>query len=676
MLSFRFNVLALCVAAAAYPAIASDDHNKTDTTHDVETIVVTGTPMTQPLVVSSDTKLPRQPIPAHDGADYLKTMAGFNVIRKGGADGDATFRGMAGSRLNILSDGSSILGGCNNRMDAPTAYIFPEVYDRLTLIKGPQTVLYGAGNSAATVLFERQFKPFTTAGMRGYAGVLVGSNGRTDTLIDGSFGSSFAYAQFIGSYSRADDYQDGDGQSVHSEYERYSGNGAFGWTPDENTRVEFGVVRSDGEAAYADRAMDGTQFLREASTLSVVKSDITSWLNRVELNWFDSRVDHIMDDQTLRTPGMMGYADLLRDMQGGRAKMELELAPEVKLTGGFDHEKNQHDSRSAGVNGMYMAWKDDAQFKQSGVFAEVNWATVDAWHYIAGLRQDSWFARDERATTGGMMPMPNPSYNHTRDEKLNSYFARAEYHGDGNGTWYMGWGHNERFPDYWELIAKQSATSVSAFDIDHEETSQWDLGWIIKSARYDFSISLFRNHVDHFILVDYSNPMKMTGFVRNIDAESYGSEMEMKYRLSDTWVLDGTLAYTRGNNLSDDKALAQVSPLEARIALNYDNKVWSVGGLLRAVDDQNRVDIGRGNIVGKDIAPSAGFIIASLNAAYRFNDEVSLSAGIDNVFDKTYAEFVSRAGGNGMGGSIPGYTQTTRVNEPGRVVWSKLSWYF
>jgi iron complex outermembrane receptor protein len=30
-------------------------------------------------------------------------------------------------------------------MDAPTSYISPETYDKLTVIKGPQTVLWGPG---------------------------------------------------------------------------------------------------------------------------------------------------------------------------------------------------------------------------------------------------------------------------------------------------------------------------------------------------------------------------------------------------------------------------------------------------------------------------------------------------------------------------------------------------
>jgi iron complex outermembrane receptor protein len=57
--------------------------------HDV---VVTATPMTSPFLIETDPKQPRQPLPAHDGADYLKTIPGFTVMRKGGTDGEAIFR--------------------------------------------------------------------------------------------------------------------------------------------------------------------------------------------------------------------------------------------------------------------------------------------------------------------------------------------------------------------------------------------------------------------------------------------------------------------------------------------------------------------------------------------------------------------------------------------------------
>jgi len=45
-----------------------------------------------------------------------------------------------------------------------------------------------------------------------------------------------------------------------------------------------------------------------------------------------------------------------------------------------------------------------------------------------------------------------------------------------------------------------------------------------------------------------------------------------------------------------------------------------------------------------------------------------LAAGIDNLFDETYAEHLSRAGT-----MVSGYIQTTRVNELGRAFWARLS---
>jgi len=44
-----------------------------------------------------------------------------------------------------------------------------------------------------------------------------------------------------------------------------------------------------------------------------------------------------------------------------------------------------------------------------------------------------------------------------------------------------------------------------------------------------------------------------------------------------------------------------------------------------------------------------------------------VTAGVDNVLDETYAEFVSRGGAD-----VLGFTITLRVNEPGRTFWVKL----
>jgi len=326
---------------------------------------------------------------------------------------------------------------------------------------------------------------------------------------------------------------------------------------------------------------------------------------------------------------------------------------------------------------IYSNWQDDADIKQLGVFAEWRYSLNDVNSVVSGYRWDRWQATDQRQQISGMMSsVPNPTANHQREDNLHSGFVRLEQKiSHQPASWYLGFGSTNRFPDYWELIAKEAVNSKSAFDsLKAEQTNQLDLGYLYKDQHTEWSASAFYNQINNFILVDYSLMMKTNGAVRNIQAQSYGAELGVQHKLNPFWKTEATLAYVRGDNNSDHTPLAQLSPLELKLGLSYARDNWSVGSLLRLVDGQNRYDLNKGTIVGKDLGPSSGFAIYSVNGSWRPIKSLLLTAGVDNLFDRNYAEFVSRAGGNGMGGAIPGYIQTLRVNEPGRTAWLKLQW--
>lgn len=167
------------------------------------------------LILHADPKQPIQPVPATDGADYLQSIPGFSSIKSGGTNGDVTFRGMFGSRIKILSDGTENLGACPARMDAPTSYIQPESYDRISVVKGPQTVQYANTGSAATVIFERK-KPQLSNDKNylGQASVLIGSFGRLDHNIETAVGDEKKYIRLNANHSESNSYEDGDGNTV------------------------------------------------------------------------------------------------------------------------------------------------------------------------------------------------------------------------------------------------------------------------------------------------------------------------------------------------------------------------------------------------------------------------------------------------------------------------------
>lgn len=673
----KFNRTLAASLAAILPSAMAMSAEEAGTRR-LDEVVVTAPMMLEPLVVSTDPKAPRQPVPAHDGADYLKTIPGFSVIRKGGTDGDPVLRGMAGSRLNILLDGEQILGGCGNRMDPPTAYVFPESYDKITVLKGPQTVLYGPGNSAGTVLFERTIQRFDPSGWKFNGSVAAGSFGRNDQVADIRAGTPDYYVQGTATRSDANDYEDGDGRKIHSAFTRWSGSGALGWTPDKDTRLELTGTRSDGQAAYADRTMDGVKFERENVGLKFEKNRISSLLEKVEAQAFYNYVDHVMDNYSLRSQsGMKMVSNPDRETVGGRAAIGLRLAEETKATLGADYQTNRHTLRST-TNYANLPRVEDASFRNYGLFGELTHFLGERDKLIAGLRADNWNAQDKRATLTitGLGTVANPTAGKERSETLTSGFGRYEHDLAATpATLYAGLGHTERFPDYWELISatKESETTLSAFDSRPEKTNQLDAGVVYNSGNLTASVSGFYSKIDDYLMVqsNFVKGARTATIVRNVDATTWGGEVGLSYALSGNWKTDATLAYVRGDNDTDGTALAQLPPLEGRLGLTYDNKLWTVGSLLRLVSEQNRFDLNKGNIVGQDIGRTAGFAVFSLNAGYRLKKGALISGGIDNLFDRTYAEHISRTGS--PTGGIAGFDQTTRVSEPGRNLWVKLN---
>jgi iron complex outermembrane receptor protein len=359
----------------------------------------------------------------------------------------------------------------------------------------------------------------------------------------------------------------------------------------------------------------------------------------------------------------------------------LRIAESTLATVGLDYQTNQHSIRfSRNEPAMpyeNMARTEDANFRNVGVFGELRHDLSSDQRVIAGLRYDWWRAQDQRSSVNvGMMSAPNPTAGEIREDSAPGGFGRYEQDfGFGTTTVYAGLGYSERMPDYWELISKESADSVSAFDTQSEKTTQLDAGMLYAMDRWTGSLSAFYNRIDDFILIEsnYTKPAGMMGtrstsITRNIDAMTWGLEAGLGYALTGAWTVDGSIAYVRGDNETDDLPLAQLPPLEGRISLDFDNDEWIFGALLRLVAAQDRVAIDQGNIVGQDLGPTAGFGVFSLNGGWRPRDGVLIAAGVDNLFDKTYAEHISRAGA-----SVAGFEQTTRVNEPGRTLWLKAN---
>ena len=607
-------LLILPIALAVSQAWADTDPVPEETVT-LSPVTVTGTQQEKANRVTFNPKAALQPLPAGDGADLLQSVPNMSIIRKGGSSGDPLFRGLGGSRLSVNADDQFIYGGCGMRMDPPTAYIHPNSFDQVVVTKGPQTVTQGMGLVSGSVQFIRKDPDFTEKPYNINATLTAGSNDRLDGSLEAEFGGKYGYVRTNISHNEADDYKD------------------------------------------ADRMMDGSKFDRDAWNIRFTQRNLTPWFSELELRYGKSEIDHVMDTYSLRTiydrsgKQIKNANNPKRNTDTGRLKATFDW-DKLNLQTGLDYLDDVHVARMerGGDGYSHKPYMPNQSFKQWGIFTEASWQQTDNQRWVAGLRHDQVKAHYDTAR------VTNPVLKHQKFN-LNSGFLRWERNTDNGLKYYAGFGIAERAPDYWERLRSENKA------IRAEQNRQIDAGVIWKRPNLHASVSVFGSNIKNFIMMERQG---MNFNVRNINASRFGGEAEVKWTFAPNWEVGTSLAYTHGKNRTDGKPLAQTPPLEWNNTLAFDNGKFSAGALWRVVAKQNRYSKGQGNIVGQDIGASSGFGVLSLNAGWKFSKYATLQGGVDNVFNKTYAEFVSRGGDPSAG------TQTMRVNEPGRTAWLRL----
>jgi tonB-dependent copper receptor len=620
-------------------------------------IVVTGYRSASPLTIVTDPRRPRQPIPAADGGGYLKSIPGFSVVRKGGIGGDPMMRGMGGSRMVMQMDGMSMAGGCPNRMDPTATYAFPETYSRIIVNKGPQSVRYGA-SIAGSVIFERETERFEKPGVRGNISLMGASNHRFDEIVDVTAGGKEGYARFIQTRNYSQDYKDGDGNRIHSGYGRHSLSGIIGLTPDRDTLFEVAYDSSRGWGKFAHSMMDGSKFDRDSWAVKFERAHMSPVVEKLTLNFNHADIDHLMDNYTFRK-GMMG-TDVKRRQYSVRAVADLKFSPRTTGAVGIELAQQEHAFARAMKNMPRAPFSTDMTIKNLGMFFEYSREMKERDRLKAGLRWDR--------TTDHYHPYRGWQSGTTTDNMM-SGFIRWEHTAKSQPlTFYVGLGHAERPADYWEAYHTWNVHHNLSTRPKKERNTQLDLGWVYGGEKNSGSLSLFYSHVQDFILRRPANDYA------NVNARLYGFEADYTHSFSDAFSMNAALAYTRGDDRTNDAALPQIAPLEANLTAKYTHGKAEANAVWRLVARQNRFHTGYGSVTGTDSGATGGFGILSLSLAYRPDPNLTFSLGVDNLFNKTYSEFVNHTELADVAGFSP--PSKAHINEPGRTVWFKTNYRF
>jgi iron complex outermembrane receptor protein len=628
---------------------------------------------------------PRWPSPAPDGAEALRLLPGAGLARKGGIGGEPVLRGLSGSRLGILADGEETPGGCGGRMDPPSAYLFPGTFDQVEVVKGPQTVCRGVGAWAGSADFRRLPPRWERPGWAAAGAWLTGSFGREERAARVQAGAPGWYGRAGAVRSRSGDYRAGGGGTVHSRYDRWSVDGALGWTPGPRLRLELRGTRSDGQAAYADRTLDGVAYRRDHVGLVLELRDLGAGSGRLEGRVYDNVVDHLMDNATLRPfvpgPGAPGPGarNPRRATRGARCEAEFWTGTADTWILGAEVQDSRHDVRRSPDTWTLpvdrLGRGPDLRLERAGVFGEWarSWGRGD--RLVAGLRGDRWRAEDLRRRLAlGPGGMANPTAGVRRNLGLAAGFVRREWVlGRREIRAYAGLGHAQRPPDYWELLPLEAVDGPSAFGAPRERATQLDLGAQGRAGSWQLTGSAFCGQVSDFLLVQARHPKggRAATVIRGIQARLWGGELALARTGPGALRAEGSLAFTRGENRTDHLPLAQVPPPEARLGLAWVRPAGSAGVRVRLVAPRDHWAPGQGTIAGLDLGPSPGFGVVALHGGWspRRFPFLRVQAGVENLLDRAYAEAISRPASGATGTAGP----PIRVPEPGRLAWLRVT---
>lgn len=658
-----------------------------------------------PYIQTTITRAQIDETSAHDLGDLMRSSQNISGIRKGGVNIDPVVRGFKFSQLNVhLNEGVRIEGGCPNRMDPTTSHVELEDIRSVEVIKGPYSLRYGPAMGAMvhmkTYDAEPDLKPFVRIrAMMGYESNWDGNR----MSLSASVGNKIGFLNISGSRKDYGNYQDGFGNVVHSSFEKNNIRGHAVIRPWKNhlLRITSEVLKGRNirfPALPMDERSDDTRLY----SINYQIKSMPGFLDFLSLNLYRSDVLHEMDNkQRPVSDTVVAFTIVDALNQGGRFETGFN-AGKGKMIAGLDFENIQKDGdrtknfiRQPGLPVHVETIWNHAIITNTGFFAQYNnhFGSLDL---VASARLDlNQSSSDEILVKN---PMQSELYHYGTDsigsEYVNFSFS-AGVTQKLSESWVLSFamGRGTRSPDMTERFIVLLPIGYDRFDylgdpeLKPETNHQVDLTLKFNSITWGaFQLNGFYSIVNDYITGKILPPavqkpltagvLGVKQFYNSGTAHLHGCEFS--YATPDMKHFGATLsaALTKGTlneavqyilndagQVVDDQVvendpLTEIPPFEASLVFYY--KLIS-GKLipkvnLRAAAPQNHVS----EAFYEKTTP--GFFLTGLSVHYWYNPNLTIAAGVNNLFDKGYYEHLNRA----VIGS------TGNLTEPGRSFYVNL----
>ena len=572
-------------------------------------------------------------------AHVLEALPGLRTLSTGAQIGKPVIRGLAGSRVVVMENGSRLEDYSWSDEDGPS--IETGFVRRVEVIRGPASVLYGTDAVGGVVNVISEPLPFASDRTSSFMRTGFTVSGASNNLeLGGAARAEGARRSFGWRVAATGRY----GSNLHTPageldntgFSALNGEGSAGWRG-ENGSLALRVVHYGGEfkllEANAAPGETGGPERRLGDDRVIINADhvVGSW--RVEAKGQFQRHNLIeLSDDTV--PG------------GGGAMKESEAFNLLLQTASLDllahHARGNALRGTLGLSGLLQGndasgripLVPNASLTTGGAFA-FEQLTAGRWSLLAGARVDARRLHADRDSTLSVSDQ-------TRHYNVWSADGGIVFHPVEPLALHLNVGRAWRAPTLFELFAHGPHIGEARYEqgdstLRAEISRSLDLGLRIAGPRVRAEISGYHNRLPGYIYITPTaqviDSLPVYRYAQ-ADAELIGAELSLDVELSRGVVGRLNFDAVRGTNLTVHEPLPLVPPRRGGIGIEWRDRIGiDVEGYARQ-DRPNPLD-----------TPTAGYTLVHVTGGSEvrlLGRVMRLDIALRNALNTRYRSFLSR----------------------------------
>ena len=551
-------------------------------------------------------------------ADLLRSVPSLDIVRTGGPGQVASLsiRGAKNEHTLVMIDGVEINDPMGTGRSADLATIDTDDIERIEVVRGSQSPLYGSDAMAGVVNI------ITRRGGGSPKGFLSGEVGSMKSFHE-SAGFSGGGEKF--DYSLGVSRSDTEGISAASSalgntekdgYGSTSLSGRLGYRALPNlefsligryTKSKVDIDNAGGQGGddpnnRADTRLNSLRFETRWRLLG------ERWEQRFALSWGENKREYRND-----TDQAHPFDSDSSRYTGSHWKLEwrnnVKVLPDHILSFGLEREEEKGDSRYASQSqwGPYEDTFPVRDVTTKALYLQDQFRVAEGIHVVAGLRLDDHERFGSQGTFRVALSAQLP---------WKGALVRGSY-----GTGF-------KAPSLYQLFSPYGSQELKP-----EKSKGWELGaeQALFGERFSLGVTYYRNRFED--LIDYD--MTAWKYVNVAEALTRGVELSLSGVPAERVTLKASYTYTKGE---DQNGLTLLRRPKHKYSLDLgwrflDSASWNL--TLIGVGERDDLVFTGG---GSNRAALEGYLLVNTALSYDPLRSVRLFARIDNLLDKTYYE--------------------------------------